>query len=94
VTNYWDLAEKDVINIKNGEVMGGFDDVEIDTRKGRITAFYIEEASKFIGMLGKTKPKRIRWEEILKIGMDVIIVNVDDDKNNKQIKDMLEYREA
>ncbi|HPW99632.1 MAG TPA: YlmC/YmxH family sporulation protein [Sedimentibacter sp.] len=94
MTNYWDLAEKDVINIKNGEVMGGFDDVEIDTRKGRITAFYIEEASKFIGMLGKTKPKRIRWEEILKIGMDVIIVNVDDDKNNKQIKDMLEYREA
>jgi YlmC/YmxH family sporulation protein len=94
VTNYWDLAEKDVINIKNGEVMGRFDDVEIDTRKGRITAFYIEEASKFIGMLGKTKPKRIRWEEILKIGMDVIIVNVDDDKNNKQIKDMLEYREA
>ncbi|HNZ83109.1 MAG TPA: YlmC/YmxH family sporulation protein [Sedimentibacter sp.] len=94
MTNYWDLAEKDVINIKNGEVMGRFDDVEIDTRKGRITAFYIEEASKFIGMLGKTKPKRIRWEEILKIGMDVIIVNVDDDKNNKQIKDMLEYREA
>ncbi|HBC31070.1 MAG TPA: YlmC/YmxH family sporulation protein [Clostridiales bacterium] len=94
MTNYWDLAEKDVVNIKNGEVIGRFDDVEIDTRKGKITAFYIEEASKFMGMLGKTKPKRIRWEEILKIGMDVIIVNVDDDKNNKQIKDMLEYREA
>jgi YlmC/YmxH family sporulation protein len=94
LTNYWDLAEKDVVNIKNGEVIGRFDDVEIDTRKGKITAFYIEEASKFMGMLGKTKPKRIRWEEILKIGMDVIIVNVDDDKNNKQIKDMLEYREA
>ncbi len=90
MTNYWDLVEKDVVNIKNGEVMGRFDDVEIDTTKGKITSFYIEEAGKFIGMLGKTKPKRIRWEEILKIGMDVIIVNVDDDKNNKQIKDMLE----
>ena len=94
MTNYWDLAEKDVVNIKNGEVIGKFDDVEIDTRKGKITAFYIEEGSKFMGMLGKTKPKRIRFEEILKIGVDVIIVNVDDDKNNKQIKDMLEYREA
>jgi YlmC/YmxH family sporulation protein len=94
LTNYWDLAEKDVVNIKNGEVIGRFDDVEIDTRKGKITAFYIEEGSKFMGMLGKTKPKRIRWEEILKIGMDVIIVNVDDDMHNKQIKDMLEYREA
>ena len=94
MTIYWDLAEKDVVNIKNGEVIGRFDDVEIDTRKGKITAFYIEEGSKFMGMLGKTKPKRIRWEEILKIGMDVIIVNVDDDMHNKQIKDMLEYREA
>lgn len=77
MTNYWDLAEKDVVNIKNGEVMGRFDDVEIDTRKGKITAFYIEEAGKLMSMLGKTKAKRIRWEEILKIGMDVIIVIVE-----------------
>lgn len=76
--------------MKNGEVMGRFDDVEIDTRLGKITAFYIEEASKFMGMLGKTKPRRIKWDEILKIGMDVIIVNVDDDINNRAIKDMLE----
>ncbi len=90
MTNYWDLAEKDVVNMKNGEVMGRFDDVEIDTRLGKITAFYIEEASKFMGMLGKTKPRRIKWDEILKIGMDVIIVNVDDEMNNRAIKDMLE----
>ena len=88
--NYWDLADKDVVNIKNGEIMGRFDDVEIDVKIGKITAFYIEEASKFMGVLGKTKPKRIKWEEILKMGMDVIIVNVDDDINNRAIKDMLD----
>ena len=87
--NYWDLADKDVVNIKNGEIMGRFDDVEIDVKIGKIAAFYIEEASKFMGVLGKTKPKRIKWEEILKMGMDVIIVNVDDDINNRAIKDML-----
>lgn len=89
MTNYWDLAEKDVINIKNGEVMGKFDDVEIDTKIGKITAFYIDEASKFMGVLGKAKPRRIKWEEIIKFGMDVIIVNVDEDISNKAIKDML-----
>ena len=88
--NYWDLADKDVVNIKNGEIMGRFDDVEIDVKIGKITAFYIEEASKFMGVLGKTKPKRIKWEEILKMGMDVIIVNVDDDINNRAIRDMLD----
>lgn len=90
MTNYWDMIEKDVINIKNGEVLGRFDDVEIDTKAGKISAFYIEEASRFMGMLGKSKSRKIKWEEILKIGMDVIIVNVDDEINNSRIKDMLE----
>lgn len=90
LTNYWDLMEKDVVNIKNGEIMGRFDDVEIDTKVGKIQAFYIEEASRFMGMIGKSKSRRVKWEEILKIGMDVIIVNVDDEINNRAIKDMLE----
>ena len=90
MTNYWDMIEKDVINIKNGEVLGRFDDVEIDTKVGKISAFYIEKASRFIGMLGKSKSRKVKWEEILKIGMDVIIVNVDDEINNVRIKDMLE----
>ncbi|MGB4438768.1 MAG: YlmC/YmxH family sporulation protein [Sedimentibacter sp.] len=90
MTNYRDIMEKDVVNIKNGEVIGKFDDVEIDTKVGKILAFYIEEASKFMGMMGRSKARRIKWEEILKIGMDVIIVNVDDEINNSRIKDMLE----
>lgn len=82
MTNYWDLLEKDVVNIKNGEIMGRFDDVEIDTRAGKVQAFYIEETGKFMGMLGKSRGRKISWDEILKIGIDVIIVNVDDNINN------------
>ena len=89
MTNYMELLEKDIVNIKNGEIVGTFDDIEIDVSKGRITAFYIEEGSKFMGILGKTKSRRIRWEDIIRIGIDVIIVNVDDD-NNRAIKEMLE----
>lgn len=88
--NYWDMIDMDVINLKNGEVMGKFDDVEIDVKAGKISAFYIEEASKLMNMLGKSKPKKIKWEEILKIGSDVILVNVDDEANNRVIKDMIE----
>lgn len=88
MTNYLDLLEKDIINIKNGEVIGRFDDVEIDTSKGKITAFYIEEGNRFMGILGKSKTRKIRWEDIIRIGIDVIIVNADDD--NRAIKEMLE----
>ena len=87
--NYTELLEKDIINIKNGEIVGTFDDIEIDVTKGKISAFYIEEGSKFMGILGKTKSRRIRWEDLIRIGIDVIIVNVDDD-NNRAIKEMLD----
>lgn len=90
MASYWELLDKDIVNIKNGEVIGRFDDVEIDINNGKITAFYIEETGRFLGMLGKSKSKRVRWEEIIRIGMDVIIVNVDDEINNKAIKEMLE----
>ena len=89
MTNYMDLLEKDIVNMKNGEIIGRFDDVELDVNKGKITAFYIEEGSKFMGILGKTKSRRIMWEDIIRIGIDVIIVNIDDD-NNRAIKDMLD----
>ena len=89
MTSYMELLEKDIINMKNGEVIGTFDDVEIDIENGKITAFYIEEGSRFMGILGKSKSRRIRWEDIIRIGIDVIIVNVDDD-NNRAIKEMLD----
>ncbi len=88
MTNYLDLLEKDIINIKNGEVVGRFDDIEIDVSQGKITAFYIEEGSRFMGILGKSKTKKIRWEDIIRIGVDVIIVNAEED--NRAIKEMLE----
>lgn len=90
MTSYLELLDKEVINIKNGEVMGRFDDVEIDTQKGSISAFYIEEASKFMGFLGKSTSKRVKWDEIIRIGIDVVIVNVNDDINNRAIKEMLD----
>lgn len=89
MTNYLDLLEKDIINMKNGELIGRFDDVEIDASKGKITAFYIEEGGRFMGILGKTKSRKVRWEDIIRIGVDVIIVNADDD-NNRAIKEYLE----
>lgn len=87
--NYLDLMDKEVVNIKNGEIIGRFDDAEMDSR-GKITAFYIEEGSRFMGMLGKSKPRKVKWDEILKIGIDVVIVNVDDEENNRVIKDILD----
>lgn len=87
--NYSDLIEKDIISLQSGENIGQFDDAEIDVQKGRITALYIEEGGRILGVLGKNRVRRINWKDIIKIGIDVIIVNIESKntkENNKDIK--------
>ncbi len=81
--SYLELIDKDIINIKNGENIGRFTDVEIDTKKGRVTALYIEENNKLLNFFGKNKAILIKWEEIVKVGLDVIVVDYED--NNVKI---------
>ena len=81
--SYLELIDKDIINIKNGENIGRFTDVEIDTKKGRVTALYIEDNHKVFSFFSKSKSIIIKWEEIVKVGLDVIIVNYED--NNIKI---------
>lgn len=77
--NYSELLEKEIINLQSGENIGQFDDAEIDVKKGRITALYIEEAGKILGILGKSRTRKINWENIIKIGTDVIVVDINVD---------------
>ena len=76
--SYLELIDKDIINIKNGENIGRFTDIEIDTKKGRVTALYIEDNNKFLSFFNKSKSVLIKWEEIVKVGLDVIVVNYED----------------
>lgn len=75
--------------MKNGENIGRFSDVEIDTTKGRITALYVEDTSKILSFFSKPKSRLIKWEEIVKVGLDVIVVNYEDEEL-KQTKAMLQ----
>ncbi len=81
--SYLELIDKDIINIKNGENIGRFTDVEIDAKKGRVTALYIEENNKLLNFFNKNKAILIKWEEIVKVGLDVIVVDYED--NNVKI---------
>lgn len=87
--SYMDLLDKDIINIKNGENIGRFTDVEVDVRRGRVVAFYIEEGTKILSFLGKTRSKRVRWEDIIRVGVDVIVVNLEDE-DSRNINSMMD----
>ena len=66
------LQDKDVVNLFDGKKIGVIIDVNIDG-KGRIIELYVQRKRFFIF---STSAVTIKWEQIDKIGKDVILVNV------------------
>ena len=72
-----DIEEKDVINVVTGERIGFVSSLRIDTNSGQIIAITVQPSMKFVSFFSKDEaPVVVPWNQILKIGEDVIIVNV------------------
>lgn len=73
-----DLAMREVINTLDGRRLGNIVDVEIDLQTGRIVAVVVPGQAKVLGVFGKGDDYVIPWENIKKIGEDVILVELTD----------------
>ena len=71
-TTFQELCEKEVINCNDGCIIGCVSDIEIHTEECRVTALFIEIGNR---IFSKREIIRIPWENIEKIGCDVIIVS-------------------
>ena len=71
-----ELKLKDVINVSDGTRLGTVNDVEIDLVNGRLVSIILQGGYKFLGLLGKEDDLVIPWEDIKKIGDDVIIIEM------------------
>lgn len=81
-----DLREKEVINIGDGTRLGLIEDVEVNLDKGRIEALVVPGNGGILSLFSnKTNDYVISWKNIIRIGSDVILV----DMNNK-FKDLEE----
>ncbi|GAA0444562.1 MAG: YlmC/YmxH family sporulation protein [Bacillota bacterium] len=69
-----ELQIKEVIIIDNGRKLGHINDLEIDTTNGRILAIVIIPRDKKSGLFGKAEELVIHWNQIVRIGSDVILV--------------------
>jgi YlmC/YmxH family sporulation protein len=77
-----DLQSRIVINIHDGKRLGYISDVEIDTGHGRITAVVLPGEGKFFGVFGNGKETVIPWGNIVKIGIDCVLVRIDGDSGH------------
>ena len=69
-----DLQKKEVINITDGKRLGFLYDIEVDLETGRIGSIIIPGGFRFFGLFGKGEEYIITFEQIKKIGDDIILV--------------------
>lgn len=70
-----DLQNKDVIDIKTGEKIGNVIDIEISNTTGELKKMIIYDRKGFLNMLKGAEEIFITWNQIKKIGSDVILVS-------------------
>jgi YlmC/YmxH family sporulation protein len=72
-----DFRQKEVINIRDGKRLGVIVDMEFDLNVGRVTAVVVPGPSRWLGFVKSDNDLVIPWENIRKIGDDVILVDVE-----------------
>ena len=65
---------KDVVNVADGKKLGNISDIDINLQTGKIEAIIISGSGKILSLFGKEEETIIPWNQILKIGEDVILV--------------------
>lgn len=71
-----ELRSKDVINTADGRKLGALYDLDIDLESGRIRALVLPAGSRPLQFWSRERDVEILWESIVKIGVDVILVDV------------------
>ena len=71
-----ELQNKNLVNVSNGKNIGNIIDVNIDYQSGNIKSFIIESKGRILTFLNKDNDMEVKWNDIQKIGEDVILVNM------------------
>ncbi len=80
-----DLQEKEVINICDGKCLGNVIDLEFDKETGCIEKIIIPGPCKLFGMFGHEFEFCIPWRCIVRIGSDIILVEVKEEEIRKKV---------
>ncbi len=71
-----DLRNRDVINVVDGRRLGNICDLDLDLENGRVTAIVVPGTGRLFGLFGGGRDYVIPWANIVKIGVDTILVDL------------------
>jgi len=75
-----DLRLLDVVNVKDGRRLGPIKDLDLDLERGSVKGIVLPGPSRSWGLFGGNKAEDyfVPWDRVKKIGVDVILVDVND----------------
>ncbi len=85
---------KDVVSVSDGRKLGNITDIEINLDSGRIEAIVIGGGGKLLGFFGKDEEVVVPWNNIVKIGEDVILVRYKEQQDHYYKQAQLEGPES
>jgi YlmC/YmxH family sporulation protein len=71
-----ELRLHDVINVIDGKRLGMIRDIDIDVETGRVNSIILPGNNRAFNFFAKHEEVIIPWEKIVKIGVDVILVEL------------------
>ena len=76
---------KEVINVNDCSYIGHIQDMVLDINCGKICEIIIPGPGKYLGCLCRDYEYCIPWVKILKIGPDIILVDIDEETMRRKI---------
>lgn len=81
-----DLREKEVINIKDGTRLGLIEDIEVNLKKGIIESIIVPGSGSLFSLFNRNNDYIINWENIIRIGSDVILVDLNSNSSSSDLR--------
>ena len=76
-TTVTELRYKEIISLSTGHRLGFVYDAVLSLPGGQVTALLVPGPARFFGLLGREDDLVIPWEQISKIGEDIILVDME-----------------
>lgn len=80
-----ELCDKEVVDINVCNCIGRVNDVKLDPVCGAILAIIVPGPGKFFGFFCKDYEFCIPWVNIIRIGPDIILVNLNEETMKKKL---------
>ena len=80
-----DIRNKEIINVRDGSKLSYADDIEFDTGDMSVKSLIVCGRYRLFGLLGKDDDLVIKCKDIEIIGMDTILISVDDTELSKKV---------